>query len=222
MPPWSNIDTVMFDMDGTVLDLHFDNYFWLQLVPRHYGEKHGVSHEEALQQIKLKYSEVHGTLDWYCIDYWVDELKLDIPQMKQSITHKIAIRPNAERLLNALHAMDKRVLLITNAHPISLDLKMSHTGIGDLFHQRISSHSLQLAKENHGFWETLQQLAPYEPARTVLFDDNLNVLRQAQREGIKHLYAIHQPDSQLPAVEAGEFPQIVDFDHIIPVHEGKA
>lgn len=219
MLPWTNIDTVMFDMDGTLLDLHFDNYFWLKLVPEHYSERHGISVDEALEHIRLKYSEVHGTLDWYCIDYWVDELKLDIPQMKHTITHKITVRPNVERLLESLHAMGKRVLLITNAHPMSLELKMQHTGIGDLFHRRISSHSLQLAKENHGFWESLKSMEPYEPARTVLFDDNLNVLRQAQREGIAHLWAIKQPDSQQPAVEAAEFPQVEDFDQIIPVKE---
>ncbi len=216
MPPWSNIDTVMFDMDGTVLDLHFDNYFWLHLIPQRYSEKHGLSTEEALDYIRLKYSEVHGTLDWYCIDYWVDELELDIPGMKKTITEKITIRPNVERLLKSLHALGKNVILVTNAHPISLELKMAHTGIGELFHQQISSHSLRLAKENQGFWENLKSVAPYEPERTVLFDDNLNVLRQAQREGIKYLWAIRQPDSQQPAVEAGEFPQVDDFDHINP------
>ncbi|MCG8413159.1 MAG: GMP/IMP nucleotidase [Pseudomonadales bacterium] len=217
MLPWSNIDTVMFDMDGTLLDLHFDNYFWLKLVPKHYSEKHGVSEAEALNHVRLKYSEVHGTLDWYCIDYWVDELKLDIPKMKHSITHKIVIRPNVERMLEALHVLGKRVLLITNAHPMSLDLKMQHTGIAEYFHQCISSHRLQLAKENHGFWETLKDMEPYEPERTVLFDDNLNVLRQAKREGIAHLWAIRQPDSQQPAVEAAEFPQVDDFSAIIPI-----
>ena len=206
----------MFDMDGTLLDLHFDNYFWLQLVPRHFSERHGISEAEAREHVKLKYSEVHGTLDWYCIDYWQEELKLDIPQMKHSITHKIAVRPNVERFLETLLALDKRVLLITNAHPISLELKMQHTGIGDYFHQRISSHSLRKAKENHGFWETLKELEPYNPERTVLFDDSLPVLRQAQKEGISHLWAIKQPDSQLPAVAPGEFPQVDDFENVMP------
>jgi len=214
--PWATIETVMFDMDGTLLDLHFDNYFWLTLVPQHFSKKHGVTEAEALEHVRLKYSEVHGTLDWYCIDYWQGELELDIPQMKHSITHKIAVRPNVERLLQALHRLGKRVVLITNAHPISLELKMNHTGIGDYFHQRISSHTLNLAKENHGFWERLQMLEPYIPQRTVLFDDSLPVLRQAQREGIQHLWAIKQPDSQQPALQAGEFPQVDDFDLIMP------
>ena len=42
MLPWFEIDTVMFDMDGTLLDLHFDNFFWLKLVPEHFSKHHGV------------------------------------------------------------------------------------------------------------------------------------------------------------------------------------
>lgn len=216
MPPWSSIDTIMFDMDGTLLDLHFDNYFWLQLVPKVYAEAHGVSETTALETVRAKYQEVHGTLDWYCIDYWEDELKLNITELKTTIKHKISIRPNVEKLLNALQLNDKRILLITNAHPSSLEIKMQHTGIGDYFHQRISSHSLKLAKENHGFWEALQEIEPYHPERTLLFDDSLPVLRQARREGIRHLYGIRQPDSRRPSLEPAEFPQIDDFEHVMP------
>lgn len=216
MPPWSSIDTVMFDMDGTLLDLHFDNYFWLRLVPRIYGQVHGVDEAEAVAVIRAKYEDVHGTLDWYCLDYWQHELKLDITDLKTSIRHKIRIRPNVEPMLATLQLSDKRLILITNAHPSSLKIKMEHTGIGDYFHQRISSHSLRLAKENHGFWETLQEVEPYKPERTVLFDDSLPVLRQARREGIKHLFGIKQPDSQGPSLEPSEFPQVEDFAHIMP------
>ena len=207
MPPWSDIDTIMFDMDGTLLDLHFDTYFWQELVPSIYSQTHGISKDAAREIIMLKYAEVRGTLDWYCLDYWKQELRLDVANLKTTIKHKIKIRPN---------------VLITNAHPASLRIKMEHTGIAEYFHQCISSHSLQLAKENHGFWDSLKRLEPYEPDRTALFDDSLPVLRQARREGIRHLYAIKQPDSQQPSLEAAEFPQIEDFDHIMPSRKGGA
>jgi len=217
MPPWADIDTIMFDMDGTLLDLHFDNYFWQILVPQIYSQTHAVSEEAARELIHCKYAEVQGTLDWYCLDYWQDELKLDITNLKSTIKHKIKIRPNVEKILQELQLSNKRLLLITNAHPSSLQIKMEHTGIASYFHQCISSHSLQLAKENHGFWQNLQKVEPYQPERTVLFDDSLAVLRQAQREGIRHLYGIRKPDSQQPALAAAEFVQIEDFEHIMPI-----
>lgn len=216
MPPWSDIDTIMFDMDGTLLDLHFDTYFWRELVPKLYSQTHGVSEQAAREMLICKYEEIRGTLDWYCLDYWQRELRLDIANLKTTIKHKIKIRPNVEKFLQELQSSDKRLLLVTNAHPLSLRIKMEHTGIANYFHQCISSHELDLAKENHGFWQNLQRLEPYTPERTILFDDSLPVLRQAKREGIRHLYAIKQPDSQQPPLEVAEFPQIEDFDHIMP------
>lgn len=40
---WQDVDTVLLDMDGTLLDLAFDNYFWQKLVPETYGAKQGIS-----------------------------------------------------------------------------------------------------------------------------------------------------------------------------------
>ncbi len=216
MPPWSDIDTIMFDMDGTLLDLHFDNYFWRQLIPKSYSEKHGVSEAAALEIMHCKYAEVRGTLDWYCLDYWKQELELDVTELKSTVRHKISVRPNVEGILQELKSSDKRVVLITNAHPASLEIKMEHTGISHYFDQCISSHTLKLAKENHGFWERLQGLEKYDPQRTVLFDDSLPVLRQARREGIQHLFGIEKPDSRNPAILIDEFPQVSDFSKIMP------
>jgi HAD superfamily hydrolase (TIGR01509 family) len=216
MLSWGDIDTIMFDMDGTLLDLHFDSYFWHNLIPQAYSEKHNISVEVAQDKILAGYEKVYGLLDWYCLDHWTEELGLDIKELKKTITHKIAIRPNVLILLKELQLLQKRIILITNAHPISLNIKMKHTGLEVFFHQCISSHSLELAKENPGFWEKLQSLEPYKPDRTVLFDDSLPVLQQAKREGIKYLFGIAQPDSKNSPIELEDFPQIEDFNQILP------
>lgn len=214
---WSDIDTVLFDMDGTLLDLHFDNYFWEQLVPEKIAARTGVTVEHAWQQLRAEYLSMHGKLDWYCIDYWTERLQMDIQGLKETARDRIAIRTNVEPMLTKLRSMNKKLLLVTNAHPGSLQLKMQQTGLQQHFDRTISSHSLGKAKENPGFWQALRELEPFEPQRSVLFDDNLHVLRQARAEGIRHLYAIKQPDSRRDAVPAGEFQQIDDFADILPV-----
>jgi HAD superfamily hydrolase (TIGR01509 family) len=218
MPPWSQIDTVMFDMDGTVLDLHFDNYFWQEYLPQIWAKSQGIELQSAVRQLEEMYAEVRGSLNWYCLDYWADKLHLDITALKTDVRHKISIRENVFALLEKLQTLDKTVLLITNAHPGSLNLKLGHTNIAQYFDCIVSSHSLKLAKENHGFWSKLQEQEPYDPERTLLFDDSLPVLRQAAKEGIRHLYGIYQPDSQQQPQPTDEFPQIVDFKHILPSH----
>lgn len=216
IPPWSAIDTIMFDMDGTLLDLHFDNFFWQILVPLMYAREHDISEREAFELVQMKNQAARGSLNWYCLDYWADDLQLNIKKLKKTITHKIILRPNVKLLLERLRLSEKRILLITNAHPHSLELKMDHTGIDNFFHDCISSHQLSMAKEHHGFWAKLQEVFPYDPERTLLFDDTLPVLRQAQREGIRYLYAIKTPDSKGPPASPGEFPQVEDFGHILP------
>ena len=60
------------------------------------------------------------------------------------------------------------------------------------------------------------ELEHYDPQRTMLIDDSLAVLRQADREGIRYLYGIYQPDSQQDPLLLEEYPQIIDFEHIMP------
>ena len=83
-PDWSQIDTVCLDMDGTVLDLRFDNFFWLEEVPRHYAERHGLEAGTALAELQPRLDAVRGTLDWYCVDYWSRQLALDVVALKRA------------------------------------------------------------------------------------------------------------------------------------------
>ena len=149
---WSTIRTVLLDMDGTLLDLHYDNYFWLEHVPRRYAEYHGVELEGARAQLYERFARHSGTLNWYCTDFWSSELALDIVQLKQEVAHLIAVRPDVPAFLNAARQADRRVVLVTNAHPDSLNLKMRETGLEPYFDALVSSHQVGLPKEHPDFW----------------------------------------------------------------------
>jgi HAD superfamily hydrolase (TIGR01509 family) len=215
-PDWNKIETVFLDLDGTLLDLHFDNHFWLEYVPIHYADKHELSHEEASQVLMDKYTEVRGQLEWYCVDYWSRELELDIEQLKHQVSHKISVRPQVSNFLQAVRRIGKHIVLVTNAHPASVSLKMQKTGLEDYFDRIINAHDIGLAKEHNGFWERLKAMESYDPETTLLIDDNIEVLESAEHYGIKHLLAVRRPDSQGDEVETRLYQALEAFEDIMP------
>lgn len=212
---WNAIDTVLLDMDGTLLDLHFDNYFWLTHLPDRYAAIHQLDAEVAKNHLHEQIRALEGTLNWYCLDYWSDALQVDIPALKAEISEKIQIRPHVELFLDRLRGAGKECVLITNAHPDSLSLKLKVTGIGARLDKVISSHELKYPKEAQPFWQALQQRLHFDPARTLFIDDTVRILASAQTFGIAHLLCIHQPDSKQPRTIEG-FPAIDHFDEIMP------
>lgn len=212
---WHNIDTVFLDMDGTLLDLNYDNQFWLKHLPQRYAEHYQLSFEEAKKRLLKRYTEILGTLEWYCVDYWTDELKMDVALLKEELAHLIAVHPHVIDFLSFLREQQKRVVLVTNAHYKSLSLKMQRTQLAHHFDQIVCAHDLGLPKEAIAFWDKLQQIEPFAPNRTLFVDDSLPVLRSAAHYGIHHLLAIYQPDSQLPPKDVGEFKAIHTFREIM-------
>lgn len=213
--PWRDIDTVLLDMDGTLLDLHFDNHFWLEHLPKRYAEVHGVSLAMAQLELMPLFEKNAGTLNWYCTDFWSTELNLSVKDLKVEIAHLIALRPDAETFLAALKQAGKRVIMITNAHRDSLSLKMERLELAPYFERMISSHDYGYPKENPQFWDALQDDIKFDPARSLFIDDTLPILRSAGRYGIGHLLAVREPDSRKGPKDTEEFEAVEDYRALI-------
>ena len=216
MLDWDSIDTVLLDMDGTLLDLHFDNHFWLEFVPQRYAELKGVTFEVAKADCVEQFGSVAGTLDWYCLDYWTERLGLNIPELKEEIAHLINVLPDVTEFLDALAARGKRRVLATNAHEKSLALKMRKTHLDQHLDRLLSSHQLGHAKEFDEFWPALQQVEPFDPQRTLFVDDSMSVLKSAERYGIANIVAITFPDSQQEKRQVTDFIAVDGFSELLP------
>jgi len=212
---WAGIDSVLLDMDGTLLDLHFDNHFWLEHLPQRYAEHHGISREQADAELLPLFRDNAGQLNWYCLDFWSRELKLSIRDLKREVAHLIALRPDADTFLAALRGAGKRVALITNAHRDSLSLKLERVELAPWFDHLISSHDYGFPKEDQQFWQALHADFGFEPARSLFIDDSLPILRSARAFGVGHLLAVHQPDSRQGAKDTAEFAAVEDYRTLI-------
>ncbi|MRR50216.1 MAG: GMP/IMP nucleotidase [Rhodocyclaceae bacterium] len=215
-PDWSAIDNVLLDMDGTLLDLHFDNHFWQVHVPIRYAEARGLDPQTGREELMARYHARAGTLDWYSVNFWETELELDIMRLKEEVAHLIAVHPCVTEFLAFLRHAGKRIALVTNAHHKSLSLKMARTGLADRFDNLITSHELGLPKEDPAFWGRLQQIEPFDPERTLLADDSLPVLDSARTYGIRHLLAIRRPDTKQDEKDTGDYTAIRNFAEVLP------
>ena len=208
---WSNINTVLLDMDGTLLDLHFDNYFWKTHVPQVYAGKNGITPEQAFEQLLPHFQQHMGTLEWYCVDFWSELLDIDVMRHKIEVADKISYRPNAQAFLEKCRKEVNDLRLITNGHRKVLNLKIKHTQIDQYFDSMHCSHELDYPKEQQSFWHRLQELSAFDPKTTLFLDDSESVLESAQQYGIEHIYSIAEPDSQNPRETPSAFEMIESF-----------
>jgi len=218
MLDWSKISTVLLDMDGTILDLHYDTYFWLHHLPLRYSESAQISVDEAHQKLTKHYKEVFGTINWYCLDYWAEQTELPIVDLKREIQHLIKLREDAHDFLVALKESGRKIVLVTNAHPDSLALKIERTQLDKYFDTLYSTHEFGVTKESQLLWERLQVKEGFELNSTLFVDDSLPILDSARHYGIKHLLAVANPDSKAPVTDEsllGDYPWITDYRDII-------
>ena len=196
---WDEVDTVLLDMDGTLLDLRFDNWFWLEFIPTHFAAVNGIAEDEARRLLTPKFQRIAHTLDWYCIEYWSRELKLDIAALKRAETARVGYLAGAEDFLAEIKHIGKRLLLITNSHPTLLAIKDERVALTRHFDACYSSHPFAAPKEDPAFWAALTAREPLSLQRTLFIDDSRRVLDAARKFGIAHLRMVRRPDSGLPA-----------------------
>ena len=213
---WNQIDSILLDLDGTLLDLNFDLHFWLKYLPQVYSEKHSISHQEAQDILMLMLNAEKGKLNWYCIDFWQEKLDLDIMELKNNISYLIKVHPNVKRFLTQARKYDKRIYLITNAHRKTIELKMSVTQLHDYFDGIVSSHDFGFAKQQQTFWHKLSEEIHLNKNRTIFFDDSADVLQSAFEFNIKHIVAISKPSSKIKTSIVPGFFNIENFSQVPP------
>ena len=214
---WHRIDTVLLDMDGTLLDLYFDNYFWQHYLPLAYARANGLEFEYSRRELNARFGREQGRLNWYCVDFWSRELGLDIAGLKLDLVHLIQPRPGAVDFLAAIVDSGRQAWLVTNAHHHSLALKLAHTPLSRYCQHIFCAHDFDAPKESVVFWPALQTREYFDPARTLFIDDNESVLRAAQNFGIGQVLTIAQPDSKKPLRSGLNYPALHHFRDLLPI-----
>ena len=133
VPNAGEIDTIILDMDGTLLDLHFDQEVWNRVLPERFAAEFSCSVEAARAEVSARMDPAKGTLDWYCLDYWEDVLGINLTALEVEYAHLVCPRPGAIDFLEAVAKSTHRIVLATNAQPASMQRKFDITGIDRYF-----------------------------------------------------------------------------------------
>ena len=194
---WQAIDTVILDLDGTLIDLYFDHRFWKKVVPQAYADKFKLSVEQSRELIHRRYQQVEFSMQWYCIDFWAKTLDLPLRELLQQQHNYIKVRSDVYPFLQAARERRKKLILLTDSHPFSLAEKLKHCDLAPHFDLLLSSHQFNAPKVEQSLWQRLQQFTPFDPSRTLFIDDTEPVLDSAKKFGIAYTIGVENPDSTL-------------------------
>jgi 5'-nucleotidase len=212
---WEEITTVLLDMDGTLLDKYYDDYFWEHYLPEVYARSRSLAIEPARKELFSRYRSVEKTLKWTDLSYWSEQLGLDIIRHKYELRHLIAVHPHVIDFLEFLNRQNKEVYLITAANRASLKIKMDTVDLSGYFKQLVCAEDIGLAKEDVSFWKRLERRLGFDPERTLFADDTPAVLHAARNFGIRHLLHIAQSSSRKSIHYSSEFTSIAGFDGLL-------
>jgi len=213
--PLKDIEFVLLDMDGTLLDLYFDDYFWGHLVPEKYAERHNITFGAAREYLFKTYKSQERTLNWCDIDFWSRELDLDIPALKEQIKHLIEVHPHVVDFLRMLRRDKKRIFLLTNAHYKTINLKFKKTQIGKYFDSVLCSFDVGYPKEYIEFWKRAEKRLGFDKERSLFIDDTEEVLKVARDYGIRYLLFKTVANSKAEPKQSDEFLTISDFRELM-------
>jgi len=210
-----SITHVLLDMDGTLLDKYFDDYFWEHLVPEKYADKHHISFGKAKEGLLNKYKSHEETLNWTDIDFWSRELALDILALKEQIRHLIEVHPHVEDFLRLMRSRGKKVYIATNAHDKVLAMKLKKTDLGKYLNGAITSAEVGFPKEDLNFWRRAEKQLGFHRDTTLFVDDTLAVLRTAKQYGIRYIIYKAKGNSKVQPGCSQDFATVMDFNELM-------
>ena len=212
---WHSVDDVLLDMDGTLLDRDFDNFFFEEELPRRYAALHRLSEQAAREKLFALYRSVEGELAWTDLHYWTKTTGIDVVALTQELSGRICYLPGVEAFLGAVRAKRKRMTVLTNAHADGVTIKCRKTGVDKQVDRIVNAFEVGCLKMRPDYWPACQKLVGFEPGRALYIDDDEACLAAAQAFGIRHIYHSVRSSTKLPPHPSSRYTPIENLQDLI-------
>ena len=109
---------ISFDVDGTLVDLEYNDLIWFKEIPELVAKKKKISFEKSLKFVHEEYAKLgEHNLNWYDINYWISYFGIEISPDKifEKYEPQVKIYPEVIPLLEELKK--KYILIVITAMP---------------------------------------------------------------------------------------------------------
>lgn len=182
---FKDIECLLIDMDGVILDNAYDNDFWQNQIPEVIADSKGIAFDAAKRLAIQIFNYKKNTKDWYDVDYWSNMLDIDIEAQKRSEKSfsRISLYDGVIDTLSILKNKTK-MILITNAHRKTLNIKLEKYNLTPYFDEMVCAHELNYVKEDIQLWYMLRSKYRLDYEKTLLVEDTINNINVGLSAGI--------------------------------------
>jgi len=182
---FKDIECLLIDMDGVILDNAYDNDFWQNQIPEVIADSKSIAFDDAKRLAIQIFNYKKNTKDWYDVDYWSNMLDIDIEAQKRSEKSfsRISLYDGVIDTLSVLKNKTK-MILITNAHRKTLNIKLEKYNLNPYFDEMVCAHELNYVKEDIQLWYMLRSKYRLDYEKTLLIEDTINNINVGLSAGI--------------------------------------
>ena len=182
---FKDIECLLIDMDGVILDNAYDNDFWQNQIPEVIADNKGIAFDDAKRLAIQIFNYKKNTKDWYDVDYWSNMLDIDIEAQKRSEKSfsRISLYDGVIDTLSVLKNKTK-MILITNAHRKTLNIKLEKYNLTPYFDEMVCAHELNYVKEDIQLWYMLRSKYRLDYEKPLLVEDTINNINVGLSAGI--------------------------------------
>jgi HAD superfamily hydrolase (TIGR01549 family) len=180
---------ISFDVDGTLVDLEYNDLIWFKEIPELIAKKKRISFEKSLKYVGEEYNKVgEHNLNWYDINYWVTYfgLKVSPNNILDKYESQIKIFPEVISLLEELK--ENFILIIISSMPREFLIpKMKK--LGKYFKFSFSALSDFKELKNSEIYSKISKTLNVLPEQILHIGDHWEFdYLAAQKAGMKSIY----------------------------------